>query len=174
MGHTESDSGWRGRLAEMEEELHALAAELAADAGEPAPEPVAPEPVAADSVAPAAVAPEAVAPARPSGPPPPARPASPPPPARPQAARPPDPTLEAMCERLLASMRELMAGYELALTHVAARPDAGALTVAAGPFVGLATLERFESALRGLPEVADVAVREYEGSDRVVLEVRLA
>ena len=79
-----------------------------------------------------------------------------------------------MCARLLASMRELMAGYELALTHVSAHPEAGpALTVAAGPFDSIAVLQRFEDALRALPEVAEVAVSGYEGSDRALLEVHL-
>jgi hypothetical protein len=88
----------------------------------------------------------------------------------------PNATLEAMCARLLASMRELMAGYELALTHVSACPtsEAGpALTVAAGPFDSITVLQRFEAALRALPEVTEVAVRGYEGSDRAVLEVHL-
>ncbi len=83
-----------------------------------------------------------------------------------------------MCARLLASMREMLAGYELALTHVSARParaaDGPAVTVAAGPFASVALLEHFEAALRALPEVSDVAVRGYEGNDRAVLEVRLA
>ena len=39
-------SGWRGRLAEMEEQLQALASELAEDLGEPVPEAPAPEPPA--------------------------------------------------------------------------------------------------------------------------------
>ena len=92
------------------------------------------------------------------------------------AALAPNATLEAMCARLLASMRELMTGYELALTHVSARPasETGpALTLAAGPFDSTTVLQRFEDALRALPEVADVAVRGYEGSDRAVLEVHL-
>lgn len=158
MATSDPDSGWRGRLAEMEEHLHTLASELADDLDEPAPEPP---------------------PASEPPPPPPPPPPEPPPP-RAQAPRPPAPppapnaTLEAMCARLLASMREMMAGYELALTHVASRPDAGpAITVAAGPFASTGLLERFEDALRALPDVSGVAVRGYEGRDRAVLEVQL-
>ena len=171
MAHNDPESGWRGRLAEMEEQLHALASELAEDLGEPVPEAPAPEPPAAPEPPPAPPAPE---------PPPPEPPPPEPPPrvAEPtrvsQPALDPNATLEAMCARLVASMREMLAGYELALTHVVSRGEAGpAVTVAAGPFASVGLLERFEDALRALPDVSNVAVRGYEGRDRAVLEVHL-
>jgi hypothetical protein len=176
MAHGDPETGWRGRLAEMEQQLHALAADLAQDVGDPAPAPLDDEPLVA------APPPPPPPPAPPSArvpPAPPAPPALPAPPARPRPPAPPSAptaTLEAMCAHLLASMRELMSGYELALTHVSARPapEAGpALTVAAGPFDSVDVLQHFEDALRGLPEVAEVAVRGYEGTDRAVLEVHL-
>ena len=151
MAQHDPESGWRGRLDEMDQQLHALAAELAEDVGKEA----VPETPALE--APPPLVPE--------------------PPAPRGAAAPPgvvDPTLEAMCGRLVASMRELLAGYELALTHVSTRPEAPAVTVAAGPFASVALLERFEHVLRTLPEVHGVTVRGYEGTDRAVLEVHLA
>jgi hypothetical protein len=81
-----------------------------------------------------------------------------------------------MTARLLAAMRELMTGYEIALAHIAAGPAgtaSAAVTVAAGPFTGIEMLEHFEQALRTLPQVADVAVRGYEGADRAIVEVQL-
>lgn len=153
MAHGDPEIGWRERLSEMEAQLRALAAELADEVGdedvgsdEPEPEPVRPPP---------------------PPPPPPSPPASPPM----TVAR--DPTLEAMSARLVASMRELLSGYELALTHVSTRPAAPAVTLAAGPFASVAVLEHFERALLSLPGVSGVTVRGYEGSDRAVLEVHL-
>ncbi|MGZ4243283.1 MAG: hypothetical protein ACXVSE_03235 [Solirubrobacteraceae bacterium] len=70
-------------------------------------------------------------------------------------------------ERLLASAGELLAG------RAAASPEQ-TLSVSAGPLGGTEALRRFEQSLRGLPEVRDVTVREYEGSDRVILDVHLA
>jgi hypothetical protein len=141
MAQADPDTGWRGRLAEMERALEALAADLAQDLGEPA----------ARSPAAAPVGPAPAAPG-------------------------PSAALAAMCARLLASMRELMSGYELALTHVSAWPASEAgpgLTVAAGPFDSTAVLARFQATLLALPDVAQVTVRGYEGSDRALLEVHL-
>jgi outer membrane biosynthesis protein TonB len=194
MAQADPETGWRGRLAEMEQQLHALAADLAQDVGEAAPLPLDDEPIGAPAPPSSSAAPPPPPPPPPSEPlPPPSEP--PPPPSEPLppaaavrcATRPtespapaPEPafnaTLQAMCARLLASMRELMAGYELALTHVSAHPASESgpvLTLAAGPFDSVAVLQRFEDALRALPEVAEVAVRGYEGTDRALLEVQL-
>src|SRR6201996_5951241 len=46
-------------------------------------------------------------------------------------------------------------------------------SVSVGPFAGTAALRRFEESLRALPEVRSVAVREYEGADRAILDVHL-
>jgi len=93
---------------------------------------------------------------------------------RPTPPTPAHPPLEAMTARLLAAMRELMVGYEIALAHISASPGApGAVTVAAGPFTGTEMLERFEQALRTLPQVGAVSVRGYEGADRAIVEVQL-
>jgi hypothetical protein len=99
--------------------------------------------------------------------------------------------LSQLAARLLASMRELLDGYEQFLVQIpAVRPPAAAaphaptpqqapprdvpdVTVAAGPFVSLDALRSFEHAVSGLPGVRDVAVRGYEGSDRAIIEVRL-
>jgi hypothetical protein len=79
-----------------------------------------------------------------------------------------------MCARLLRATHELLAGYELALAHAAATPTGdSAVTLAAGPFPSVATLERFQETLRGLPDVVEVTVRGYQGTDRAILEVQL-
>jgi hypothetical protein len=106
----------------------------------------------------------------------------------PSAARTPvsDPqTLVELTTRLLASTRELLAGYEHIVAQSAApppvrrrrvaraAPDASDLTLAAGPFASLDALREFEAAVAGLPGVREVAVQAYEGTDRAVIEVRL-
>jgi hypothetical protein len=158
-----AESDVQRRVAEMDERLASIQAELETDAG--VPQATAP-PLASDPPAPASKSPPPPAPE----PPPPPAPA--PPPAAPASAA--APPLEAMTARLLAAMRELMAGYEIALAHISAAPGAGsAVTVAAGPFTGIEMLERFEQALRTLPQVSDVSVRGYEGADRAIVEVQL-
>jgi hypothetical protein len=44
----------------------------------------------------------------------------------------------------------------------------------AGPFASLEEVRAFERTLRGVPGVAEVSVRGYEGSDRALIEVRLS
>jgi hypothetical protein len=85
-------------------------------------------------------------------------------------------------ERLLTSSRELQSALAETLTAgpppaaQAAGPAAPAasVTVSAGPFAGTDALRSFERALWSLPGVRDVILREYEGTDRAVVEVRLA
>src|SRR5579884_984669 len=155
-----------------------------------------PEPPPAPPVAPARPAPplfpprpgvgrRRAAPAPPATPPPrataaPAPPATPPPRATaapaPPAAPPPrhalDPAQQ-MAGRLLAAVRELLAGYEIALAQISREPAGPAVTLAAGPFRGLEMLEQFERALSELPQVASVARRGFEGHDRAIVEVQL-
>jgi hypothetical protein len=111
-------------------------------------------------------------------PPPPVREPSPPPP-------PPDPLLDAtpqlqalteVAERLTAATRELLAGYERMLAPTPPRrPELAApVTVSAGPFANIEALHEFEEALSRMPGVRDVAVRGYEGTDRAIIDVRLA
>jgi hypothetical protein len=70
-------------------------------------------------------------------------------------------------EGLLASARALADRREPAA-------DLGPVaSVSVGPFAGTAALRRFEESLRALPEVRSVAVREYEGADRAILDVHL-
>jgi hypothetical protein len=69
-------------------------------------------------------------------------------------------------ERLVASAPDL----------TERRQPAGAglsVGVSAGPFASTEALRRFERALQTLPEVRSVAVREYEGADRAILDVHL-
>jgi hypothetical protein len=85
--------------------------------------------------------------------------------------------------RLLASTRELLAGYEQVLVGrtapqpsrraVRRRPDSPDVTLSAAPFVNLEALHDFEQAVSGLPGVRDVVIRGYEGTDRAIIEVRL-
>lgn len=203
-------SGFETRLAAMDRRLRELQHELAperdagavSDPGEVppserwrgaapadglgrhAPEPVrlhaAPEAPAARVPAPFPAPPEAPRPAAfPS-----ALPATPP------------PQLDVLAElysQLLASVRELLDGYELVLGQLAGSSDGAAAQVApepassspggpagpaevavsAGPFADTAALRDFEDALAQLPGVERVALRGYESGDRAIVEVRL-
>ncbi len=168
-------------LAEMDRLLRDIQVELE-PGRDPAPALETPPP-APPTTAPEAAPPEAAPPA-----------ADPPPPAQasePRAGGDQVYALSQLAARLLASMRELLDGYEQFLVQIPAlRPPAAAhrpapprqqaptrdvpdVTVAAGPFVSLDALRSFEHAVSGLPGVRDVAVRGYEGSDRAIIEVRL-
>ncbi|HEV3389580.1 MAG TPA: hypothetical protein VG057_11245 [Solirubrobacteraceae bacterium] len=118
------------------------------------------------------------------GPPPPP-PAEPPVPAEPPPPPPiPEPALDAsvqiralieLSERLIASMRELLDGYERVLTlpH-RRRPEPSHVSMSAGPFPSIEALHDFEAALARVRGVRDVVVRGYEGTDRAIIDVRLA
>jgi hypothetical protein len=92
--------------------------------------------------------------------------------------------LTELSARLLACVRELLAGYERVLVPSARaqpparrpsrhRPDSRDVTLAAGPFASLEALREFERAVSHLPGVRDVAVRGYDGADRAIIEVQL-
>jgi hypothetical protein len=70
-------------------------------------------------------------------------------------------------ERLLASAGDALAARGIpAPEHI--------VGVSAGPFANIEALRRFEQALLALPEVSGVTLREYEGADRVIVDVHLA
>lgn len=178
-------------LAEMDRLLREIQLELAPDRE--------PEPALAD------LPPTEAAPPPPPGseaapPPPPAQATPRPPPAAgtPSSGAPPthvrdrNSEFQAVTARLaaslVASMRELLDGYEHVLVPIRlsappqtraapAHPSAGAdepeVTVAAGPFATVEALREFEQAVSRLTGVRDVAVRGYEGTDRAIIEVRL-
>ncbi len=115
----------------------------------------------------------------PEPPPPPPIPEAPPPPPPPDPALDATPQIQALtelAERLVASMRELLAGYERVLAPASRRqPEPAApVTLSAGPFADIEALHEFEEALSRMPGVRDVAVRGYEGTDRAIIDVRLA
>ena len=70
-------------------------------------------------------------------------------------------------DRTLLSLRQR--GAEVHAIDL--EPDG--IDVAAGPFPNTAALRRFERALSELPDVRELAVREYAGEDRVVIDVHL-
>ncbi len=140
--------------------------------------------------APAAAIPDPPAPAPPPPPPPFPEPAPPPDPAPPPIPEPPPPppvpgpaldpgvqiqALTELSEGLIASMRELLDGYERVLT-LPSRRRAGSthVTMSAGPFTSIEALHDFEEALSRVRGVQDVLVRGYEGNDRAIIDVRLA
>lgn len=94
-------------------------------------------------------------------------------------------SLTELSARLLASMRELLAGYEGVLlggsrpvrrsapSRARTRPDDAGVTLSAAPFASLEALHEFEQAVSRLPGVREVVVRGYEGADRAIIEVRL-
>jgi hypothetical protein len=71
-------------------------------------------------------------------------------------------------ERLLATTQNLL--IEQADVLARATP---AVSVAAGPFTDTRALQEFQHAVSGLPHVRDVAVREFVGSEGVILDVQL-
>ena len=158
-------------LEEMDQLLHDIQTELVPDR-EPRPALV------------TAAIPGPPAPPPPPPPPVPDPPPPPPVPEPPPAPPPPDPALldtarqvqaiTELSERLVASMRELLAGYERVLAPASRRrPDPAAVTLSAGPFSSIEALRAFEAALSHLRGVREVAVRGYEGTDRVIIDVRL-
>jgi hypothetical protein len=88
--------------------------------------------------------------------------------------------LTELTERLVASMRELLAGYERVLAPASRRrlpptpPATAQVTLVAGPFSSIEALREFEAALSHLRGVREVTVRGYEGTDRAIIDVRLA
>jgi hypothetical protein len=84
---------------------------------------------------------------------------------------------------LLASMRDLLDGYERLLTETApsipsslapaTERSAPQATVSAGPFASTEALRQFEQAVSALHGVREVTVRGYQGADRAIIEVRL-
>jgi len=71
-------------------------------------------------------------------------------------------------ERLLATTQNLL--IEQADVLARATP---AVSVAAGPFTDTRALQEFQHAVSGLPHVRDVAIREFVGSEGVILDVQL-
>lgn len=97
-------------------------------------------------------------------------------------------------ERLLDSMRSMLAAYERVLARSlpvprpaaprAAGPSAAPagsapatsprqVTVSAGPFASTDAVRGFERTLAGMPGVGEVEVRGYEGGDRAIVDVQL-
>ena len=188
-------------LAEMDRLLHDIQVELAPERR--------PRPVLVSDEALAVPDPPAPSPAPPPPAPPPPGPLpepppQPPTPEPPPAAPPPEPlpvpepppipapalesglgsgypaeALAELSERLVASMRELLAGYERVLAPASRRrpepaPAASAhVTLLAGPFASTEALREFETALSHLRGVREVLVRGYEGTDRAIIDVRL-
>jgi hypothetical protein len=74
---------------------------------------------------------------------------------------------------LLASMRDVAAGFQRAFAEVPRSPE-GEVTVSAGPFPRLEAVHEFERSLAELPDVKGVALRGYAGSDRAVIDVQLS
>ena len=70
-------------------------------------------------------------------------------------------------ERLLSWAREVTERREPTATGPS-------LSVSAGPFASTEALRRFARALQTLPEVSSAVVREYEGADRAIVDVRLS
>ncbi|HTP19136.1 MAG TPA: hypothetical protein VMJ65_05995 [Solirubrobacteraceae bacterium] len=184
---TERASSLGPELAEMDRLLHDIQAELAPDR-EPRPVLVGdPTDPTAPTRDPAAALPDPPAPAPPPPPPPPPLPDPPPPPSVPEPPPPPPPpqpaldaasqiqALTELSERLVASMRELLDGYERILApKPRPRAEPPGVTLSAGPFASIEALREFEAALLQVRGVREVTVRGYEGTDRAILDVRLA
>jgi hypothetical protein len=91
---------------------------------------------------------------------------------------PPEPSRDGA--ELVRRLADLVAAHERLLAGAREQADRGApadtgpmLSVSAGPFAGTEALHRFQEALLTLPGVRRVAVREYEGADRAIVDVHL-
>jgi hypothetical protein len=160
-----------GHLEELDRLLYDVQAELFPDRE--------PRPALVTAAMPDPPPPAPPPPVPPEPPPPPPIPEPPPPPSPPDPALDATPQIQALtelAERLVASMRELLAGYERVLATASRRqPERAApVTLSAGPFADIEALHKFEEALSRMPGVRDVAVRGYEGTDRPIIDVRLA
>jgi hypothetical protein len=80
------------------------------------------------------------------------------------------PDLDARLSDIDRRLREIQAD----LKRTGNVPPSGPVDVVAGPFGGVDDVKGFEQALSGLPGVAEVTVRGYDGADRAIFEVRLA
>jgi hypothetical protein len=96
-----------------------------------------------------------------------------PPPPQPQAR--PEPAAALLSElqsSLLAATRDLLDGYERAVSS-ASSARTHQVSLSAGPFSSTDSLRAFERALTRIPVVRDVAVRGYDGPDRAIIEVEI-
>jgi hypothetical protein len=76
---------------------------------------------------------------------------------------------------LVSELRALVEAHERLLARAAAAtPPEQTVGISAGPFENTEALRRFERSLQALPEVRAVTVREFKGTDRVVIDVHLA
>jgi hypothetical protein len=76
--------------------------------------------------------------------------------------------LTAAHERLLAATQDLLIEQADVLSRAAP-----ALAVSAGPFTDAAALQAFRGSLSELPQVREVTIREYVGTEHAVLDVHL-
>jgi hypothetical protein len=164
-------------LAEMDRMLRDVQAELEPDQ-EPRPPLEAADPTVAGIPDPPPPPPPFPDPPPPADPAPPPIPEPPPPPPVPGPALDPGVQIQALTELsvgLIASMRELLDGYERLLILPSRRRAASThVTMSAGPFTSIEALHDFEEALSRVRGVQDVIVRGYEGTDRAIIDVRLA
>jgi hypothetical protein len=82
--------------------------------------------------------------------------------------------LVAQLRALLDAHERLLASAADALAAPAQATPEQTVGLSAGPFESTEALRRFEQSLHALPEVRAVTVREYEGADRVIVDVHLA
>jgi hypothetical protein len=75
---------------------------------------------------------------------------------------------------LLAAVTGLRAVTEALLERLDQPAAPPGLGLSVGPFGTLAAVHDFNRRLSALPEVEEITIRGYEGSDRVLLDVQLA
>ena len=172
------------RLAEIDRRLRTIQSGLEPAAHPPAEPFLFPGPTLVPPPPPPATAPPGPATATATAPPGPATapPAPGPASVTPAPALDPPPAHDSLPAHdpgdLIAALRDLVAGQERWLASarelLAAGDGAPApVRVSAGPFAGTEALRRFERSLAALPEVRHVALREYAGEDRAIVDVDL-
>jgi hypothetical protein len=85
--------------------------------------------------------------------------------------------LQSEHQQVLVAARRMLSTLADALAQLpqssSASAESSAITVSAGPFAGTDALRDFKESLVALPSVREVAVREFQGDDHAVLDVRL-
>lgn len=80
--------------------------------------------------------------------------------------------LTALHVSLLSAMSEMLGAFQRTVAQMP-QPRSSELTVSAGPFSTVEAVHEFERRLAALPEVREAVVRGYEGEDRALIDVQL-
>jgi hypothetical protein len=83
-------------------------------------------------------------------------------------------SLPVLHEQLLRTIGDMLDTYETVLAGLSSRAAPADVTVSAGPFSSIAAVRGFERELAELPGVSEVTLRGYEGTNRAIIDIRIA